>query len=317
VQDVDLAPFDAVARLLYEGPWVAERRAAVGAFYDAHADRIEPTVRGILAGADRFSARDAFEGRYRLAALRRECGDILAQVDALLLPTAPTIYRTDEVLAEPLLLNARLGVYTNFVNLLDLAAVAVPFSMRDDGLPFGVTFVAPAWTERALLELAARWQRAAGLPLGATGAALPAAADPAPSGVAPDRVRVAVVGAHLSGMPLNHQLTGRDAVLAGTARTAQRYRLFALAGTVPAKPGLLRVADGDGGASIELELWDIPLSQFGSFVAEVAAPLSIGSLQLDDGTWVKGFVCEAHAVGGARDISSYGGWRAWLRAQPS
>jgi allophanate hydrolase len=136
-------------------------------------------------------------------------------------------------------------------------------------------------------------------------------------GVAPDRVRVAVVGAHLSGMPLNHQLTGRDAVLAGPARTAQRYRLFALAGTVPAKPGLLRVNDGDAGASIELELWDIPLAQLGSFVAEVAPPLAIGSLQLDDGGWVKGFICEAHAVGGARDISSYGGWRAWLRAQPS
>ncbi len=191
--------------------------------------------------------------------------------------------------------------------------------MRDDGLPFGVTMIAPAWADAALLELGARWQGETGLPLGATGIALPRAdAMPVAGAAPPGFVRVAVVGAHLSGMPLNAQLTTRGAVLVGAAQTAACYRLFALPGTMPPKPGLLRIDDaaGTAGARIALELWDMPVAHFGSFVAEIPAPLGIGTLQLDNGSLVKGFICEPFALAGAQDISSFGGWRGYVASRP-
>ena len=208
-------------------------------------------------------------------------------------------------------LNRRLGTYTNFVNLLDLAAIAVPASMRPDGIPFGITLIGPAGSDLMLAELAQRLHAASSLTLGALGVAQPAAEVLLPRA---DVAQVAVVGAHLSGLPLNRELTERGARLVRRARTAPRYRLFALPGTTPPKPGMVRVA-GDGGQAIELEVWELPIGAFGAFVAGVPAPLSIGTIELDDGATVQGFLCEAVATDGAEDISRFGGWRRYLDAR--
>jgi allophanate hydrolase len=305
--EVDLAPFFAAAELLYGGPWIAERYAAVRAFFDAHAGSMDPVTRAVIGAARNFSAADAFDGAYRLAALRRETRAVWDAIDLLLVPTAGRIYRIAEIAADPLRLNANLGRYTNFVNLLDLAAIAVPSGFRADGLPFGVTFVAPARHDRWLALVGERYHRAAAVRLGATDAAVPQSAQEGP----PDEraIRIAVVGAHLSGQPLNHQLTGRSATLVRTCRTAPMYRLYALPGTEPPKPGLVREAPG---AAIEVEIWEMPALHYGAFVAAIPAPLGIGTVELGDGSRVQGFLCESYATRGARDISSFGGWRAYL-----
>jgi allophanate hydrolase len=204
------------------------------------------------------------------------------------------------------LYNSQFGTYTNFTNLADLSALALPAGFRADGLPAGITLIAPAWHDQALAAFGQRWQAHLGLPLGATGQALPASV---PKQATPGSVRVAVVGAHLSGMPLNFQLTTRDAVLVEQTLTASDYRLYALPGTVPPKPGLAKAADG---APIIVELWDIPLARFGEFVAEIPAPLGIGNLTLADGRSVKGFICEPWALVDAADITAFGGWRAYI-----
>ena len=210
--------------------------------------------------------------------------------------------------AEPVLFNSQFGTYTNFTNLADLCALALPAGFRDDGLPAGITLIAPAWHDQALAALGQRWQQASGLPLGATGQPLPQ--QPSDDTAAPGSVRVAVVGAHLTGMPLNFQLTTRNAVLVEQTTSAAHYRLYALPGSVPPKPGLARVTED--GAEIIVELWDVPQARFGEFVAEIPPPLGIGNLELADGRWVKGFICEPYALQGARDITAFGGWRAYL-----
>jgi allophanate hydrolase len=235
---IDYAPFAEAARMLYEGPWVAERLAAIKAFIGERPDALLPVTREIITRGAQYSAVDAFEAAYRLQALKQQCDTALAGVDALLLPTTPTIYTLEEIAASPLELNRRLGHYTNFVNLLDYCAVAVPAALRCDGLPAGVTLVAPAFRESALLEYADRLHRGAGVALGATQHALPAAR--IPMGTAPDGVVLAVVGAHLSGLPLNYQLTSRGACLVGAAFTAPAYRLYELPGDNPRRPGLVR-----------------------------------------------------------------------------
>jgi len=314
ITEIDFKPMFEVAALLYQGPWVAERHAALDRWMRDRPEVIEATVRSVIAGASRFSAVDTFKAMYRLRELRRAIAPLWSAVDALLVPTAPTIYTIAEVNADPLARNAHLGTYTNFVNLLDWSAIALPASMRPDGLPFGVTFIAPAWAEPALCALGADWQRDTALPLGATALTLPAPVAPSTAvAPAPGMQRVAVVGAHLSGMPLNHQLTSRGAHLVGVAQTAPSYRLFALPDTTPPKPGLLRVAHD--GASIALELWDMPTQHFGSFVDEIPAPLGIGSLELADGSRVKGFICEPYALERAQDISAFGGWRAYVASR--
>ena len=216
------------------------------------------------------------------------------------LPTAATAYRLREVLAEPLALNANLGAYTNFVNLLDMSAVAVPAGFRDNATGFGVTLIGPAWADRQLLDLARRYEEIAPMP------------ETPPIDVAGVRTRVklAVVGAHLGGMPLHWQLTSRDARLVRRCKTASAYKLYAMAQTVPPKPALVHV--GDGGAAIEVEVYDLEVEAFGSFVVEVPAPLAIGMVTLDDGSEVKGFVAEPRALNGAEDISALGGWRAYI-----
>jgi allophanate hydrolase len=306
--EVDQAPFLEAAEMLYGGPWIAERHAAVRSLFDTRRETLLPVIRRVLAEAVRHSATDAFQAMYRLAELRRATDPVWDACDALLLPTAPTIYTRAELAADPLGPNARLGRYTNFVNLLDLAAIALPAAFRSDGLPFGITFVAPAGTDRWLCELGARWQQACPLPFGATGE-LRATAVPAPRPLAAGEVTVAVVGAHLSGQPLNGELTGRGARLLRTCRTGAAYRLYALPGTTPPKPGLVRTGDGQ---PIEVEIWALRASAFGAFVAAVPAPLCIGTVVLEDGTRAQGFLCEAIAVTGADDITHHGGWRAYL-----
>ena len=307
---VDLAPFLVAAELLYAGPWVAERTAAIGEFLAARPDAMWPTTRAVIEIGRRFSAVDAFIGQYRLAELARAASAVWQSVDVLLLPTTPTIYRTDEVAAEPILLNSRLGTYTNFVNLMDLSALALPAGFRPDGLPQGITLMAPAWSDRMLAGLGQAWQRSLPLPLGATHGVLPDEPDLVPAGE--PLVELAVVGAHLSGGPLNHELRRLNAQFVRTTRTTGDYRLYALAGTNPAKPGLIR-SPGAGGLGIEVEVWALAATALGELMAKVAAPLVIGTVELANSSRVKGFLCEGHAAASAVDITGFGGWRNYLR----
>lgn len=305
---IDYTPFAEAASALYEDAWVAERYAAIQPFFDARPEAVNPVVRTIIESGKRYCAAQLFQAMARMAALRQRAAQLWESVDVLVVPTAPTVYTIAQVEANPVELNRRLGLYTNAVNLLDLAAIAVPSSMRPDGLPFGITLIGPAGSDLRLAELAARYHAASGLSLGVSREPVPAPASwPRPVG---STVRVAVVGAHLDGLPLNGQLRERGAHFIKRARTAPHYRFHALANTVPPKPGLVRMsADG---ASIEAEIWEMPVAAFGSFVPLVPAPLCIGTIDLDDGSTVQGFLCEAAALDGATDITRYGGWRAYL-----
>jgi allophanate hydrolase len=300
--EIDFGIFRAAADLLCGGPWVAERYAAIRPFIEAHADQMDPVVRGIIEGARRYSAVDAFTADYQLRDLRRAAESQWENMDVLLLPTTGTIYTHEAVAESPVQVNTNLGYYTNFVNLLDLAAVAVPAGVRANGLPFGVSLIGPAFSEEALLALADRFHRAHDE---APGEVLNLAACP------PGCVAVAVVGAHLSGQPLNYELTDRRAQLIKACRTAPGYRLYALDGTMPPKPGLVRDQDFRG-PGIEVEVWAMPEHEFGSFVAGVPAPLGIGNAVLDDASTVKSFICEPYAVAGATEITRFGGWRHYL-----
>ncbi len=232
-------------------------------------------------------------------------------MDVMVLPTAGTTYKIADMLADPIRLNSNLGAYTNFVNLLDLAALAIPAGFRDDGIPFGVTLIGPAFSDGKLATIGDAVHRALDdAKLGTTGTPLTDTQRVAVRPAKKKTVLVAVVGAHLSGQPLNSQLTERDAIFRETSRTAAGYRLYALPGTKPPKPGL--VFEGTGPGAIEVEVWEMDDAAFGSFVALIPAPLGIGTLVLEDGRQVKGFLCESHAVRGAEDITGFGGWRAWL-----
>lgn len=310
IREVDIAPMLAAARLLYEGPWVAERLHAIRDFLAQHADALHPVTRAIIEPAAQRTAVDAFDAQYRLAALKRAADAVLGEVDCILTPTAPTILRLDDEQREPIRLNALLGTYTNFMNLLDYAAVAVPAGFAANGLPYGVTLFGPAFSDDALLDYASRLHRQLGMPVGKT-RRLPA---PLPVRAPPDAMSIVVCGAHLSGLPLNHQLTERGGRLVGATRTAPCYRLYALPGGPPWRPGLVRVAAG--GAAIDVEVWALPAATVGSFLAGIPAPLAIGSVQLADGSQHKGFVCEAIGVEGAEDVTHHGSWRAALASRP-
>jgi len=304
--EVDFEPFVAAAQLLYGGPWVAERTAAVGGFIAGGGEGVLPVIRQIIAPGETVSAVDAFRGAYRLEALRQHARATFERIDLLLLPTSGTIYTLEELEADPIGANSNLGRYTNFANLFDLCAIAVPAGFQANGLPAGVTLIAPAFRETMVAGIATRLHRTAEVPAGATGLKLPPAR-PIAYGTA-GLVQVLVIGAHLSGMALNRELTDLGASLVAACRTAPDYRLFALPGT-PARPGMLRVAGGGG--AIEGEVWQVTEAAFGRFVAAVPSPLSIGSVTLADGRVVKGFLCEAAATEGAHDITNHGGWRAW------
>lgn len=290
----DYKPLRECAHLLYGGPWVAERLAAIEEFFEGQADAMDPTVRAIIAGAEGKTAVEAFVGQYSLAFYTQEIARIWSDLDLLLLPTTPTIYTVADMLADPVRLNSNLGRYTNFVNLLDCAAVAVPAGFRPNGLPFGVTLIGPAFTDNGLAVLASR--------LHGKGEIMPTA--PA------DWLPIVVVGAHLSGMPLNQELTSVGGIKLGDVRTAPDYRFYALAGTVPPKPGLVR-EPGFAGPGIVAEEWALPPAAFGQFVARIPAPLGVGKVTLDDGRQVTCFLCESHALAGATDITEFGGWRAY------
>jgi allophanate hydrolase len=303
----DAPPFHEAAALLYGGPWVAERFAAVGAFL-ASAPDADPTVRAIILGAKERRAHEQHRASYRLAELRRAAEAVFSECDVLLWPAAPRHPSLAEVARDPIGVNDALGRTNSFANLLDLAAVTVPAGLRADGLPAGVTLFAPAFSEAWLLPLAGALHRAAGAPWGATGVTLPAA----PKSRAPDgRIPVAVVGAHLRGQPLHGQLVALGARFVCEGRTAPSYRLFALEGSVPPKPGMVR--DEARGAAIEVEVWSLAPEAFGRFVAAVPAPLCIGTVRLEDGRAVHGFLCERAGLAGAREITALGGWRAYLR----
>jgi allophanate hydrolase len=312
--DVDLTPFFAAATLLYEGPWVAERYAAIRPFIDKRAKDMHPVTRRIIQGAKAFSAADAFASMYRLAQLTRETEPIWRKLNALAVPTAPMAPSLAEVEADPLGVNARLGTYTNFVNLLDLAAIAVPGPLRRDGLPAGMTLIGPRGSDAALATLARAYHAAAGTTMGATGRPLP---PPAPlAAVAPaGYIELGVVGAHLSGMPLNHELRDLGGRFVRAGETEPCYQLYALPGGPPARPGLVRVAAREG-SSIALEVWALPPDGFGRFVERIPAPLGIATLLLADGSRPKGFLCETEAIRGARNVSAFGGWRAYVASGP-
>ncbi|MDB5519971.1 MAG: allophanate hydrolase, partial [Tardiphaga sp.] len=307
--EFDLEPFYETARLLYEGPWVAERYLVIRDLLASSPEAIHPVTREITIAGARLSAADTFTALYRLQALRRTSERIFGAIDALVLPTAPTTYSTAQVLANPVELNSRLGTYTNFVNLLDLCGLALPAAMRADGIPFGITLLAPAGHDAQLASIGRAFHADTKLTMGAKGLPQPPLA-PLPDQPA-DEIAIAVVGAHLSGMALNGELQALGGRLVKAAATAPDYKLYALKGTIPPKPGMLRIEPG-AGSSIEIEVWALSPAAFGAFVAAIPAPLSIGTIKLADGSGVQGFLVEAAAINGARDISQFGGWRAFM-----
>ena len=307
--EFDLEPFYETARLLYEGPWVAERFLVIRDLLASSPDSIHPVTREITLAGARLTAADTFAALYRLQALRRIAERTFGNIDALVLPTAPTAYSTAQVLANPVELNSRLGTYTNFVNLLDLCGLALPSAMRPDGIPFGITLLAPAGHDAKLASIGRVFHADTGLKMGSKCLTQPPLAALSTE-VIGDEIAIAVVGAHLSGMALNGELTTLGGRLLEEAVTAPDYKLYAL-DTTPPKPGMLRVEAGAGSA-IKLELWALSAASFGKFVAAIPPPLSIGTIRLADGRGIKGFLVEPAAITGARDISAFGGWRAFM-----
>jgi allophanate hydrolase len=315
---VDMQPLFDVARLLYDGPWVAERHAVVRGLLDEQPDALDPTVRRIIEAARGHDATGAFLAGYRLAELRQQADALWQHIDVLMVPTTPTCPTCAAVAQEPVLRNSELGRFTNFVNLLGQAALAVPSHVPDGGLPFGVTFIAPGGSDAALVGLGRRWEAVRELPLGrGLRAARPADVALQAQPASAPTLRIAVVGAHLQGMALHGQLVERGCRLAERTTTSPNYRLFALPGTVPPKPGLARVGPDDPspGRAIEVEVYEMPADQVGGFLALIPPPLGLGSVHLADGRWVKGFICEPAALAGAPDISAFAGWRAYMASR--
>ena len=311
---IDYRPLAGAASLLYQSALVAERYAAIRSFFDAHPEEVMEPVRSILAGGKAYSAADLYEAQVKLREYTQQATPMWEHIDVLLVPTAPTHYTIAQMQADPIALNRNLGTYTNFVNLLDYAAISVPSSLRSDGLPFGITLIGPCGSDLQLAELGQRYHHNTGLSQGALHQPLPPPA--ALTGLtrnANTHMPLAVVGAHLSGMPLNSQLLERDATLLQATTTAAHYRLFALPNTTPPKPGLQRV--GEAGAAIALEVWNVPLSQIGSFLALIPSPLGLGKVELADGSWVTSFICEGYALEGATDVTHHGGWRAYVASK--
>lgn len=312
---INFQPFLDAAKLLYEGPWVAERYAAIKDFFDKDAKQCLPVIETIIGGAKKHSAVDTFKAMYRLQAYKIECDAILAQVDCILTPTTGTTYTIAQVQADPIKLNSNLGYYTNFMNLLDYAAIALPAGFLETGLPLGITLFGPVFSDRLLLSAGAQFQQIAGLTLGATGQALPTLNIAKMTRAADNEIDIAVCGAHLSGFPLNKQLVERGGRLVKTCKTSADYRLYALAGGPPSRPGLIRVMEKGQGVAIDLEVWRLPASTLGSFLAGIAQPLGLGKVELEDNSWVTSFICEGYGVCDARDISQFAGWRAYMKSQ--
>ncbi|WP_240791407.1 allophanate hydrolase [Psychromonas sp. SP041] len=307
---INFQPFLDAATLLYEGPWVAERYAAIEEFFIKDPKQCLPVIETIIGGATAHSAVSAFKAMYKLQAFKVQCDAILAELDCVVTPTAGTIYSIAELEANPIQLNSNLGYYTNFMNLLDYAAIAVPAGFLASGLPFGVTFFGPAFSDRLLLNTGAKLQQLNNFTLGATGQTLSkASANKVQANASAAEIDIAVCGAHLSGFPLNLQLTERGGYLVKNTKTTADYRFYALAGGPPFRPGLIRVAEQ--GVAIEVEVWRLPASTVGSFLQGIGQPLGLGKVELEDGSWVTSFICEGYAIKDATDISDLGSWRAY------
>ncbi len=310
---IDMSSLFAAADLLYSGPWVAERYHAVRGLIESTPEELHPTTLKIISAATKYSAVDTFDGLYQLADLRRAAEALWKNIDVLVVPTFPRPRTVADLNSDPIGPNSELGTYTNFVNLLDLCALAVPSRFRGDGFPSGVTLIAPRGQDGLLAGIGAHLHAMAGVTIGATSMALPPDEQQLTT-TAPGEIELAVVGAHLSGMPLNPELTNRGARFLRAGPTTADYRLFALAGGPPFRPGLMRVAAGTGFA-IATEVWALTPDALGRFMAGVPAPLGIGTTSLADGTTPKGFIVEAEGVVGARDISEFGGWRNFIASR--
>jgi allophanate hydrolase len=311
-QTIAFGPFRETAQLLYEGPWVAERLSAMQTFFSDHPRDVYPVTRAIIEQGARYSAVDVFRAQHRLAELKETCLPVFEHADVLVLPTFPTLPTLAEVQADSLGWSRRLGTYTNFANLLGLCAIAVPAGFTESGLPFGITLLARAGRERRLCEIGAWWQRQLDLPLGATQARLPPierVAVKKTNEAAEGWVRVSVAGAHLRNQPLHPALRQFGARFVRTCRTAAKYRFFAFLELDPPRPGLLQTEAGGG--AVTVEVYDLPYEGFGRLVASVAPPLAIGTVELEDGAKVKGFLCESSAAATAPDITEFGGWVAF------
>jgi len=304
-QTIDFSPFITAAKLLYEGPWVAERRVATEGV--DHKSML-PVIANILATQKEALADDLFKAQYKLQGCYQQVQPVLADYDFILTPTAGTIYTIDQVQADPIQLNSNLGYYTNFMNLLDCSAVAVSAGFMTSGLPYGVTLFSRAFSDTRLLSFANLFQQQLALPLGASQHELPKS-NAKPAGVM-DTVEVVVCGAHLQGLPLNWQLTDRGGKLVRRTRSSAKYRLYALAGGPPYRPGMIR--DEQNGQQIEVEVWSLPTVTLGSFVANIPAPLGIGKIELEDNKWYVGFICESYVLDTAIDITHKGGWRNYI-----
>ncbi|MEZ0277382.1 MAG: allophanate hydrolase [Roseimicrobium sp.] len=319
VREIDLQPFLDAARLLYEGPWVAERYAVIPDLIEKNPEALHPITLQIIEGGAKPNAVAAFTSQYRLAELKRASEAVWSDVDAILTPTAGTIYKVAEVLADPIKLNSNLGKYTNYMNLLDLSAWAVPAGFLGNGLPWGVTLFAPAFEDRRLSVLASALHAASNLPLGKTSISSSGLTPITPANEAGSKswMQIAVCGAHMKGLPLNHQLTSRGGRLVRKGTTTPDYRLYRVpgSGSIPDRPGLVRVTEG--GTAIALEVWELPEDTVGSFVNAVPPPLGFGKVQLEDGSKVFGFLCESIALQPEEEITSFGGWRAWMQSRSS
>lgn len=306
----DISPLLECARLLYEGPYVAERYAAIEEFVTKTPQLMNPVVRAIIEPASRFDAISTFKTEYRRQQLQQQSRPLFRDIDCLLLPTAGALFTLQQLQEEPIKRNSELGYYTNFMNLLDLAAIAVPAGFTSARLPFGVTLIGTTFSDFELLAIAHRLLSSTPITEGATGQPWkPAPLVNAGLGYLP----IAVCGAHLSGMALNHQLLSRNARLLQETRSAPQYRLYALAGGPPFRPGMIRVAEN--GAAIIVEVWEVPTEAVGSFLAGIGQPLGLGKIELENGQWVTAFICEGHTVATATDITDFGGWRAYMASR--
>ena len=310
---VDFSPFLNAARLLYEGPWVAERYVAIEELINSRPETLLPVINSIIGGGKNKTAADVFKAEYKMQAYRKETKEVFSNFDFLLTPTIGAPYTIEQVLADPIKLNSNLGYYTNYMNLLDCASVAMPAGFLTNGLPWGISFVSTAMNDRLLLSFANRWQQKQGLSLGKT--ELPLAHSQAEEAQLSntDFIPIIVCGAHLKGLPLNWQLTERGARFIEANTTSKNYQLYSLAGGSVQRPALVK---NDEGHAIEVEIWELPAEQYGSFVAGIPTPLGIGKVELSDGRQLPGFICEHNGIKDAQNISEYGGWKKFINKKP-